>query len=172
MKSIRALAFLVLSIPCVGCFQSTGAPKTAESSAADATLEEATPRETLNKKTQNVLDLNAALADGGILAPTEIEASDPISASQGAYRSSVAKLGAMAVHQTIQIRNAQSINDPKPLSFDEFTKEILRKDQPDGLSFAMLPYYQEYAWDTAGQKLVVVEFPARKEKRREVLDNN
>jgi hypothetical protein len=27
----------------------------------------------------------------------------------------------------------------------------------------MLPYYQEYAWDEAAQKLVVVEFPKKKE---------
>jgi hypothetical protein len=29
----------------------------------------------------------------------------------------------------------------------------------------MLPYYQEYAFDPASKKLVVVEFPAKKEQR-------
>jgi len=172
MKTIRTFSLLVLTIPLVGCFQSTGAPKTADVSSPDATTEEATPRKTLNETTQNVLQLDVALAEGAILAPTDATASDPISASQDAYRTSVGKLAAMSVLQTINIRNAQSINDPKPLKYEDFMKEIVKPEQPDGLRFAMLPYYQEYAWDLAGQKLVVVEFPARKEKRREQLDNN
>ncbi len=173
MKLILCLLYLMLLVSLSGCFKpSTSPPKTAESSAPKATVEEATPRETINQKTQNVIKLEEALANGAIIAPTNVEASDPISASQGAYRTSIGKLAVMAVNQTIQIRDAQSIKDPKPLSYEEFTTEILKKDQPDGLHFAMLPYYQEYAWDTAGQTLVVVEFPARKEKRREELDNN
>jgi hypothetical protein len=30
----------------------------------------------------------------------------------------------------------------------------------------MLPYYQEYAYDPQTRKLVVMEFPAKKEQRR------
>jgi len=30
----------------------------------------------------------------------------------------------------------------------------------------MLPYYQEYAYDEKAKKLVVVEFPAKKEQRQ------
>ena len=43
--------------------------------------------------------------------------------------------------------------------------EIIRKGKGDGIWLAMLPYYQEYAWDEKNQKLVVVDFPARKEER-------
>jgi len=172
MKLIYTLSFLLLSVPAVGCFRPTGASKTADSASPEATAEEATPRKILNETTQDVLKLEDAVADGAILAATKVTASDPFSASTGAYKTEIAKLAAMSVHQTIQIRNAQSIKDPKPLTYEEFMKEIIKKEQPDGLRFAKLPYHQEYAWDVVGQKLVAVEFPARKEKRREELDNN
>lgn len=119
-------------------------------------------RETIGKTTQNVLKLTDALAQGGVLAATTIEATDPLTQSGDAYKTQVAKIGAMAVKQAIDIRNASSIQDPKPLTYDEFMAEIIKKDQPDGMQLAMLPYYQEYAWDEANQKLVVVEFPKKK----------
>ncbi len=119
-------------------------------------------RETIGKKTQNVLKLQDELANGAVLASTEISVSDPLTQSAEAYRTSVGKIGAMAVQQAIQIRNAQSIMDPKPLTYDEFMTEIIKKDQPDGIQLAQLPYYQEYAWDEANQKLVVIEYPQKK----------
>ncbi|MEO6811254.1 MAG: hypothetical protein ABI353_19260 [Isosphaeraceae bacterium] len=129
------------------------------------------PRETLHKTTQNVLNLPEALKDGGTLADTTIPVSDPLTQNAAAYRTSVAKIGGMAVEQAIQIRNAQNImEDPKPLTYDQFMAEIIKKDQPDGVSLALLPYYQEYAWDEATQKLVVVDFPARKEQFQKEQD--
>jgi len=180
MKYLLNIAyFSSLSVLC-GCFVTVN-PPTADSSAsssstgspsAEATSEDATPRETLNKTTQNVLNLDQALMDGGVLASTKVEVADPLTQSASAYRTTVGKLGAMAIHQAIQIRNAQSIDDPKPLSYDVFVKEIIKKGEPDGIQLAMLPYYQEYAWDKKGQVLVVVDFPARKEERRKQLDSN
>jgi hypothetical protein len=164
---------LVLLLSSVGCFQQSASPPAATDQAnSGVTAEDATPRETLNKTTQNVLDLEKAMAEGATLASTKVEVADPLTQSAAAYRTSVGKLGAMAVHQAIQIRNAQSIDDPKPLKYEQFMAEIIRKGEPDGIQLAMLPYYQEYAWDFAEQKLVVVEFLARKAERRKELDNN
>ena len=128
------------------------------------------PRETIGKTTQDVLKLPDALADGGVLADTTIPVADPLTQNAAAYRTTVAKIGAMAVEQAIQVRNAQSIQDPKPLTYDEFVAEILKKGQADGIQLAKLPYYQEYAWDEAAQKLVVVEFPARKADQKKRRD--
>jgi len=119
-------------------------------------------RETVRKTTQNVLKLSDALADGGVLAATEITSTDYLGATSDAYKTSVAKIGAMNVQHTIDLRNASSIQDPKPLTYDEFMAEIIKKGQADGIQLPMLPYYQEYAWDEAAQKLVTVEFPAKK----------
>jgi hypothetical protein len=120
-------------------------------------------RETVGKTTQKVLKLEDALKDGGVLAETTIPVADPLTQNAAAYRTSVAKIGGMAVQQAIAIRNAQNIADPKPLSYDEFMSEIIQPGKPDSIQLAMLPYYQEYAWDVPNQKLVVVDFPARKD---------
>ena len=119
-------------------------------------------RETMNKTTQEVLKLSDALAQGGVLAATNIEVADPLTQAASAKRTLTGKVGAMGVEHAIQIRNASSIQDPKPLTYDEFMAEIIKKGQPDAMPLGMLPYYQEYAWDEANQKLVVVDFPAKK----------
>jgi hypothetical protein len=156
-----------------GCFSpkkpAEGPGGDAVASEGGVTADEATPRQTVNKKTQNVLNLGEALASGGELASGEIAATNPLLQSADAYRTSVAKIGAMAISQAIQIRNAQSIQDPKPLPYAVFMAEIIKPGQPDGIQLAMLPYYQEYAWDESAQELVVVNFPARiaeREKQR------
>src|SRR3954454_16491552 len=51
-------------------------------------------RETLNKKTQVVLKLQDALAQGGVLAATTIPVADPLTQSAAGYRTSVGKIGA------------------------------------------------------------------------------
>ena len=127
-------------------------------------------RDTVGKTTQNVLKLTDALAQKATLAATNIEVADPLTQSTAAYRTSVAKIGAMAVKQAIDLRNASNIQEPKPLSYDEFMTEIIKKGQPDAMPLAQLPYYQEYAWDEANQKLVVVEFQSRKDDHQKQLD--
>lgn len=168
----RWLGLRLLVIPIVlasGCFKPKP-PGEADAEAAatpGVTAEAATPRETVNQKTQNVLALDEALASGGQVASSEISATNPLLASADAYRTSVTKLSAMAVEQAIQLRNAQSIADPKPLTHAQFLAEIIKPGQPDGIQLPMLPYYQEYAWDEAAQKLVAVDFPARVEAREQ-----
>lgn len=120
------------------------------------------PRETIGKKAQDVYRLEDELDKGAVLASTEISVSDPLTQAAEGYRTSVGKIGAMAVEQAIQLRNAQSISDPKPLTYEEFMAEIFKKGQPDQLQLAQLPYYQEYAWDEKAQKLVVIEYPEKK----------
>ena len=114
------------------------------------------------KTTQVVLKLDQALADGGVLAATSVTSTDYLGAVSDSYKTSVAKIAADAVKHTIDLRNASNIQEPKPLTYDELMAEIIKKDQPDGLQLPKLPYYQEYAWDEANQKLVVVEFPKKK----------
>lgn len=157
---------LLFAAGCLGSQQSQDA--TASSGEPPAvSAEEATPRETINQTTQNVLSLEEALASGGEEVDPGITSTNPLLQSAEAYRTSVAKVGALAVQQAIQIRNAQSIADPKPLTHAEFLREIIKPGQPGGIELARLPYYQEYAWDEADQQLVVVNFPARIEEREQ-----
>lgn len=153
-----------------GCFSPKPPAENATVSAGgEVTAEEATPRETLNKKTQNVLKLDDALASGGVRDSGQVSSTNPLAQTADVYRTQVAKLGGMAVQQAIQLRNAQSIQDPKPLTHAQFMADIIKPGQPDGIQLPMLPYYQEYAWDETAQELVAVNFPARideREKRR------
>jgi len=162
---LNAVLLGTLVLGTAGCVPPKSEAKKKESSTSGVTAEEATPRETIGKTTQNVLALNQAIADGAVLASMEVETTNPLLASAAAYRTSIGRLSSMSVDKAIQIRNAQSIQDPKPLSHEEFMDEIIKKGKPNGIRLPMLPYYQEYAWDVPNQKLVVVDFPARKEER-------
>jgi hypothetical protein len=121
-------------------------------------------RETINKTTQNVLELKKALADGGELASTKITG-EGMTVASDAYRTSVGKLGVIAVDQKMQFFEIE--NDRPPKDYEEFMKRIIGKDQPDGIQLPMLPYYQEWAYDSEKKTLVVVEFPAKKEQRQQ-----
>jgi hypothetical protein len=158
----RLLAVSFLLMPLTGC--RPAAPDSASPDAEEAAKEE--EGGIINKKTQEVLSLEVALQEGAVPAATGIETNNPLLQNAAAYRTSVAKIGAMAVDKAIQLRNAQSIDRPQPLSYDQFMAEIIKPGQPDGIQLAELPYYQEYAWDATNQKLVVVDFPARKQARQ------
>lgn len=121
-------------------------------------------RETLGKTTQNVLELDKALADGGVLASMEI-AGEGLEVYSDAYRTSVGRIGTMAVDQKMQLHEAEF--GQKPDSYAEFMATIIGKGQPDGIQLPMLPYYQEWAYDPEKKTLVVIEFPAKKQQREQ-----
>ena len=160
MKTWLLIAAVMLAGCAPGAF-----PKQAEPPAAKAEPAKPAPmktRQTLGKTTQNVLELSKALGEGGVLAETSIT-SDGLEIASEAYRTQVGKVGSLAVEQRMQHYYAE--HGEHPQTYDDFMMRILGKDQPDGLKLPMLPYYQEWAYDVANRKLVVVEFPAKKEQR-------
>jgi hypothetical protein len=125
-------------------------------------------RETIGKTTQNVLKLDEALANGGVLAATTITNTDYLDVNAQAYRTSVAKIAGMRVDQDMRLYEAEHNEYPK--NYDEFMTFIIKKGNADGIQLPMLPYYQEYAYDEANKKLVTVEFPAKKEQFKKEQD--
>ena len=125
-------------------------------------------RETLHKTTQDVRDLKTELANGGILADTEIQVADPLTQSADAYRTSVAKIAKMKVQ--MDMNQYEALNGEKPKTYQEFMDVIIKKGKPDGIQLPMLPYYQEYAYDSDKKELVVVEYPAKKKAMQEQSD--
>lgn len=119
-------------------------------------------RKTIGKTTQNVLDLAAAVADGGrAIDPTATrEGLDTIT---GAYRSAGAQIGTLSVEHALKMYEAE--HESRPATHAEFMAKIIRPGQPDGITLPMLPYYQEYAFDPEKRGLVIVDFPARREQR-------
>jgi hypothetical protein len=171
MRLRSGLIPLALALVAAGCTEET-ATKTrgVKAAAAKPAEEPVKARETIRKTTQKVLKLSDALQQGGVVADLTIPVADPLTQSAAAYRTQAGKLSIQQVYYAIQLRNAQSIQDPKPLTYDELMAEIIKPNQPDGIQLPMLPYYQEYAWDEQGQKLVVVEFPELKRRFQEQQD--
>ncbi|MFM8435704.1 MAG: hypothetical protein ACKOBP_10265, partial [Planctomycetia bacterium] len=120
-------------------------------------------RKTIRQTTQNVMDLQDALAQGGVRADLSIKG-DGLEVAAEAYRTSVGKLSIIAVDQKMSFFEAETGRKPK--DYAEFMSRIIEKDKPDGIALPMLPYYQEWAYDVENRKLVVVEFPAKKEQRQ------
>jgi len=145
-----------------GAFPTDQKPAAQPAPQAEAKPAPVQTRQTLNKTTQNVLELSEALKQGGVLAETSIQGSGLEIASE-AYRTQVGKAGSLAVQQKMNLYQAEHGQYPK--THGEFMTRILGKGQPDGISLPMLPYYQEWAYDVENRKLVVVEFPAKKEQR-------
>ncbi len=125
-------------------------------------------RDTLHKTTQEVRELKAELAKGCILADTEIQVADPLTQAADAYRTEVAKIAKMKVDYDMRLYEAS--NGEKPKTYEEFMDVIIKKGKPDGIQLPMLPYYQEYAYDTDKKELVVVEYPEKKKAMQEQSD--
>jgi hypothetical protein len=122
------------------------------------------PRKTLGKTTQKVLELSQALADGGVLADTAAT-SGGLAAVTDAVRKTSGTLGTLAVEQKLRLYEAEHGRTPE--GYEEFMRLIIAPGTPDGVSLPMLPYYQEWAYDPDAKAVVVVEFPALKEQRRQ-----
>lgn len=121
-------------------------------------------RKTIGKTTQHVLDLAVALAQGGVVVDNAAEAEEGgLGAMSQAYRHGVAAIGGLAVEHKMRLHQAE--HGALPATHREFMAQIIAPGTPDGVSLPMLPFYQEYAFDPAARKLVIVEFPAKKAQR-------
>ena len=142
---------LTLMITSVGCLELTDSSGTIKPTVQT--------RKTIGKTTQNVLELKAARQAGGVPASMAITSSG-IGVTADAYRTSVGKIAVLAVEQKMQMHQAQFGQLPE--NYESFMDDIISPGKPDGLQLPMLPYYQEYAYDTTGHKLIVIEFPDKK----------
>jgi hypothetical protein len=122
-------------------------------------------RDTLGKKTQEVRNLKAELAQGGQVTDGKIHAKDYITLQADAYRTEVGKIARLSVKHAIDLYEA--LNGSKPKTYEEFMDEIIKKGKPDGIWLPMLPYYQEYGYDPDKQELVVIEYPEKKKAMEE-----
>ncbi len=125
-------------------------------------------RETIGKKTQVVLDLKPELAKGGQVTDGKIKESDYLTVQADAYRTSVGNIAKMSVKHNMDIYEAA--NDTKIKTYQEFMDNIIKKGQPDGMQLPMLPYYQEYGYDSDKSELVVIEYPAKKKAMEDQTD--
>jgi hypothetical protein len=156
----RRTVALALSLPVLACSAGCGDEPPAKPKIQ--------ARDTLHKTTQEVRELKTELANGGVLADTEIQVADPLTQAADAYRTKVAEIAKMRVDYDMRIYEAS--NGEKPKTYEEFMEVIIKKGKADGIQLPMLPYYQEYAYDADKKELVVVEYPAKKKAMQEQSD--
>ena len=125
-------------------------------------------RSTLKETTQNVFELKKELANGAILADTGIPEDDPLTQATAGYRTIVAKGAKLRVQMDMAAYEIS--NGDKPKTYEEFMEVIIKKGKAEGIQLPMLPYYQEYAYDTDKKELVVIEYPAKKKAMQEQTD--
>ena len=117
-------------------------------------------RKVIGETTTDIHDYQSEMQGGEArVAGSKIATDQPIAVAGNAYVSIVGQASQMQIQHTLDIYHAT--NDRYPETLDEFMDEIIR---PNGIALPQLPAYQEYAYDSENHRLVVLEYPARKEQ--------
>lgn len=116
------------------------------------------PREILGKRTTDIRDANVELKKGANVASQKIVAKDPITLPGNAYVTIVGQTAMFQIKSAMDLWQAEHERYPK--DYQEFMTEIIKANN---LSLPRLPYYQEYGYDAKEHKLIILEYPDRKE---------
>jgi len=154
-----------LALILAGCDQPTGSNRKLKAKPAPEVVEEVppaapkvAPREILGKTTQDIRDMEKEKQAGGVSKQPRIVAKDPILLTGNAYVSIVSQSAQLQITHALDLYQADTGAYPKDL--EEFMEKIVK---PNGIKLPTLPFYQEYAYDAPNHKLVIMEYPARKE---------
>lgn len=112
----------------------------------------------VGKRTQDIKDASAELKTGQAhqVAP-RIVARDPITLQGNAYVSIIGQTSILNIQHAMDLYHAT--NDRYPKDYDEFMNEIIKANN---IALPRLPHYQEYGYDAAQHKLIIIEYPDRK----------
>ena len=116
------------------------------------------PRPILGETTQNIGDMEKEKKAGGVVKEPRITAKDPILLVGNAYVSIVSQATQGQITHAVDLYQAETGEYPKTL--EEFMEKIIK---PNGIKLPTLPFYQEYSYDAPNHKLVIMEYPDRKE---------
>jgi hypothetical protein len=111
----------------------------------------------VGKRTQDIRDATPELQKGAKEATTKITAKDPITLPGNAYVTSVGRISMGNIEHTVDLWRAE--NDRYPKDYQEFMDEIIKKNN---IALPKLPYYQEYGYNAKEHKLIILEYPDRK----------
>jgi hypothetical protein len=151
----------------IGCDQPTGStrPRSRNRAAAPAVEQPAPPPQPVEaprqfivgKTTQDVHDLEASKKAGGVVVQPKITAKDPITLQGNAYVSIIGQSSMLQIQHAMDLYQADN-NGEYPKTKEEFMEKIINP----GIRLPQLPAYQEYGYDAAAHKLVIIEYPDRK----------
>ena len=159
---------LGLALALAGCDQPTGSSRprskvappaeVAEQPAPEPTPAPVAPRPILGEKTQDIRDMTKEQKAGGVVTQPRITAKDPITLQGNAYVSIIGQNSILNIKHAIDLY--QATNGEYPKTTEEFMTNIIKANN---IALPKLPFYQEYGYDAANHKLVIMEYPDRKE---------
>lgn len=116
------------------------------------------PEPILGKRTQQILKADAELKTGQArVASTRIVARDPITLPGNAYVTIVGRTSMLSIQQALDLYHA--MNDRYPADYNEFMEVIIKANN---IALPTLPPYQGYGYDPGEHKLIILEYPDRK----------
>jgi hypothetical protein len=112
----------------------------------------------IGRRTQDVRNAPADLKkEKAQVATTRIVAKDPITLQGNAYVSIIGRASQLLIDDAIN--KFRALNDRYPKDYEEFMAEIIKANN---ISLPVLPPYQEYGYLEKEHKLIILEYPDRK----------
>ncbi|WP_165246872.1 hypothetical protein [Paludisphaera soli] len=152
---------LVLTLTLAGCEEPRhvgGGKKNAVAHGPGASAEKKEPEFIVGKRTQDIKRMEPEVAAGAdVIVKPKITAKDPITLQGNAYVTMIGQTSILQIQHAMNLY--QAANDRLPKDFDEFMAEIIRANN---IALPKLPHYQEYGYDEKEHRLVILEYPDRK----------
>lgn len=127
-------------------------------------------RSTLGEWTQVVLDLKPELEKGGQVTDGKTHSTEYLDLQADVLRTTNGNMAKMKIQ--MDMGQYEALNGEKPKTYEEFMEHIMKKGKPDAIQLPMLPYYQEYGYDSDKKELVVIEYPAKKKAMKDQTAKN
>ncbi len=112
----------------------------------------------IGQRTSDIKDAQAELKTGQArVVSNKVISRDPFRVPSSAYTSAITQLSEGQIKHAIDLYHAT--NDRYPKDYAEFVSEILK---PNNIALPRLPVYQEYGYDAEEHKLIILEYPDRR----------
>lgn len=160
------LLSLTLAAGCEGEPRVLAPGEQADANPAAPPQEQIQLRPVIGEKTTDIRDAATEIQQGGAqVSSGKITAKDPITLQGNAYVTIVGRASQLQIEHALNLYHA--MNEKYPETLDEFMTEIIRAN---GIALPQLPLYQEYGYDAENHRLVVLEYPERREQFQKQQD--
>ena len=160
MRLCNVVPFALVALALAGC-EEPRTPRTLNAKNPPPAPAPAPPAEEnsiiVGKRTQDIREAKAEKAKGAVEVGTKITAKDYITLQGNAYVTIIGKSSILLIQHAMDLYKAT--NDRYPKDHDEFMAEIIKANN---IALPKLPTYQEYGYDEAQHKLIILEYSDRK----------
>jgi hypothetical protein len=111
----------------------------------------------VGKRTQEIKNADAELNKGAQQATTRITAKDPITLPGNTYVTIIGRNSILNIQHAVDLWQAENGRFPK--DYNEFMDVIIKANN---IALPRLPHYQDYGYDEKEHKLIILEYPDKK----------